>query len=153
MPLSTDQEHSTAFVKPPILCTPGALIATIVADAATASGASGVHIKSTSDISSITAAIAHTATAYGASAVDIDTSREVFFICGATMADTVISSAAGADAIAHDLTACIAVNVADTATASGAIVIDIVRPGTPIPIADTSTASGASAVDLSLIHI
>ena len=146
MAQSTNQEHSTAFVEPAISCAPGALIATIVADAATASGASGVHIEPASDVFSITTAIADTTTASNAGAVDIDPAGEVlFFFCGTTMADTVSSSAAGAGAIDHDRTACIAVNVADTATASGASVVHIVRPVTRMSIADTAT--------LSLIHI
>lgn len=135
----------TAFVEPVISCTPGALIATIVADAATASGARGVHIELASDISSITAAVADTATSSGTRAVEIYPTIYVFFICGAAMADAVTSSNVGADAIAQDRTACTAVSVADISTASGTSIVDIVGPGTSMPIADAATASGATA--------
>ena len=132
-------------------------------------------------VTHITAVIADTATASGASAIDLELTRNTIFIFGVAVYDTVTVNFVGTDAIAHGPIAPVAEIVTDTATvsgvsavnidfASGTIVIlgaavyytvtvsfagiDFIahEPVTHIAavVADTATSSGVSADDIDL---
>ena len=92
----------------------------------------------------IAAIIADTATASGASAADINLVNGAFsIIVGAARAHAATINLTGTDATAPAPVAHITVNVADTATASDASVVDMVGPGTPMPTdcaADVATS-------------